>query len=107
MEHCLIWHRDLYTKKIGAEVFGKLRNGVLEENGGEWREWSEKATNEQVLECIGVKRTLINYILCRKDNWIGQTLRRNCLLHNATEGQMMEVKGVGRRRTQHFDDLRN
>ena len=33
--------------------------------------------------------------------------KRNCLLHNATEGQMTEGKGVGRRRTQILDDLRN
>ena len=31
---------------------------------------------------------------------------RNCLLHDAIEGQMTEVKGV-RRRTQLLDDLRN
>ena len=37
-------------------------------------------------------------------NWI---LRRNCLLHDVIEGQMTEVKGVGRRRTQLLDDLRN
>ena len=34
-------------------------------------------------------------------------LRRNCLLHDTIEGQMMEVKGVGRKRTQLLDDLRN
>ena len=61
--------------------------------------WSEKVTNEQVLELIGEKRTLINKILRRKANGIGHILRRNCLLHDAIEGQMMEVKGVGRRRT--------
>ena len=45
----------------------------------------------------------------RKVNWIGHILRRNCLLHDAIEGQMTEVKGVGRRRrrTQLLDDLRN
>ena len=69
--------------------------------------WSEKVTNEQVLDLIGEKRTLINNILRRKANWIGHILRRNCLLHDAIEGQMMEVKGLGRRRTQLLDDLRN
>jgi hypothetical protein len=35
-------------------------------------------------------------------------MRRNCLFHDAFEGQMTEVKGVGRRRrTQLLDDLRN
>ena len=51
--------------------------------------WSEKATNEQVLEHIGEKRTLLN------NN-----------LYDAIERQMMEVKGVGRK-TQLLNDLRN
>ena len=69
--------------------------------------WSEKVTNGEALEHIGEKRTLLNNILCRKANWISHILRRNCLLHDAIEGQMTEVKGVGRRRTQLLDYLRN
>ena len=68
---------------------------------------SEKVTNEQVLDRIGEKRTLLKNILRRKANWIDHIMRRNCLLHDAIEGQMTEVKGVGRRRTQLLDDLRN
>ena len=60
--------------------------------------WSEKVTNGQVLECIGDKRTLLNNILCRKANWIGHILIRNCLLHDAIEGQMMEVKRISRKK---------
>ena len=67
---------------------------------------SEKVTNEKVLEPIGKKRALLNNILSWKANWIGHSLRRNCL-HDATEGQTMEVKGVERRRTQFLDNLRN
>jgi hypothetical protein len=33
--------------------------------------WSEKVSNEQVLECIGEKRMLLNNILLREVNWIG------------------------------------
>ena len=69
--------------------------------------WSEIVTNEEVLERIGERKTLLNNILCRKSNWIGHILRINCLLHDASEGQMTEVKGVRRRRTQLLDDLRN
>ena len=69
--------------------------------------WSEKVTNEQVLDRIGEKRTLLNNVLSRKANWIGHILRRNCLFHDTIEGQMTDVKGVGRRRTQLLDDLRN
>ena len=60
--------------------------------------WSEKVTTKQVFERIGQKRTLLNNILRRKANWIGHILRRSCLLHDAIERQMTEVKGVGRRR---------
>jgi hypothetical protein len=60
--------------------------------------WSEKVTNIQVLERIREKRTLLNNILRTKVNWIGHILRRNCLLHDAIEGQATEVKGVGTRR---------
>ena len=67
--------------------------------------WQEKWTNE-VLECIGEKRTLLNNILFREANWIGHILRRNCLIHDTIEAQMTEVKGVGRR-TQLIDDSRN
>ena len=67
---------------------------------------SEKVTNEKVLDHTREKRTLLNNILCRKSNWIGHILRRNCLLHDAIERQMTELKGVGRRRTQLLDDLR-
>ena len=70
--------------------------------------WSEKVTNEQVLEHIGDKRTLLNNILHRNANWIGHILRRNCLFHDAIEGQMTEVKELRRRRrTQLLADLRN
>ena len=70
--------------------------------------WSEKVTNEQVLDRIGEKRTLLNNILRRKANWIGHILRRICLLHDAIDGEKTEVKGVRRRRRTHLlDDLRN
>ena len=50
--------------------------------------WLEKVTNEQVVECRGEKRTLLNNILRRKTNWIGHYLRRHCLLYDSIEGQM-------------------
>ena len=51
-------------------------------------------------------RSLLKNILRRKANWIGHILRRNFLLHDAIEGQMTVVNGVGRRRTQLLGDLR-
>ena len=49
--------------------------------------WSEKIINEEILERIGEKRTLINNFLSRKAKGIGHILRRNCLLHDDIEGQ--------------------
>ena len=86
MEHCFTWLRDLDTKKIEEEVYGELCKVRMEKI-----KWSEKVTNEQDLERIGEKRTLLN-ILRKKDNWIGLILRRNYLLHDVIEGQMTEVK---------------
>ena len=78
---------------------------VFTEEGGE-EKWSEKVSNEEGLERIGEKITLLNNILRRKANWIGQILRINCLLHDTIEGHLREVKVVRRRRTL-LDDLRN
>ena len=64
---------------------------------------ARESTNER----IGEKRTLLNNILCRKSNWIGHILIRNCHLYDDIEAEMTEVKGVGRRRMQLLYDLRN
>ena len=104
MEHCFIWFSELGTKTIGVEVFGEHLKVVRKENG---EDKIEKVTYAQVLERIGQKRTLLNNILHRNANWITHILKINYLLHDAFEGQMTEVKGVGRRRTQLLDALRN
>ena len=64
---------------------------ALEENGG------NKIVGESN-KLMGKKRTLLKNILRRKSNWIGHVLMKNCFLHDAIEGKMTEVKGVGRRR---------
>ena len=97
--------RDLGTKKTGVELFGELQNVVLEENGED--KWSEKVTNQKVIGRVGEKRTLLNNILRRKANWIVHIPRGNCVPRDAIEGQMTVVNGVGRKRTQVLDDLRN
>ena len=60
-----------------------------------WRrkktKWLGKLTNEEVLERIIERRTLLNNILSTKVTLIGIILRRNFLLLDAIEGQAMEV----------------
>ena len=67
----------------------------------------EKVNNEEVLESLREKRTLLNNILHRKVNTIVHILRRNYIVQDAIEGQVMEVKGIERRTSQLLDDLRN
>ena len=43
----------------------------------------------------------------RKASGAGHVLRKNILLRDAIEGEMTEVKRVGRRRTELPSDLRN
>ena len=57
--HSFISLRDLDNKKMSAEVFGELRNVVLEKI-----KLSEKVTSEQVVGCTGEKTT----VLSRKAN---------------------------------------
>ena len=47
--------------------------------------WPEKVTNEQVIERIGEKSTLLNNILRRNTNCIVHILRINFLLHGRTD----------------------
>ena len=64
-----------------------------------------KVINEDFVR-IREKRTLLNNILAREANWIGYILRRNCILHDGTEGKRTEIKGIGRRK-KILDVLRN
>ena len=62
-----MWIRDLDTKKIRAKVFEELRNVELKEKGED---------NKQVLESIGEKRTVLNNVLRRTENWIGDSKKK-------------------------------
>ena len=48
--------------------------------------------SEHIFRRIGEKRIILNNILRRKANWIGLILRINCVLHDAIEGEMTELK---------------
>ena len=72
-----VWLRDLDINIIEAEVFEGLRNVVMEEN----EEDNIEKISDEVFESIGEKRTLLNYVLRRKANWIGHILGRNCIFH--------------------------
>jgi hypothetical protein len=72
--------------------------------------WSDHVRNEDLLLRVKVQRNILHEIIKRKANWIGQILRRNCLLLQVIEGKIkggIEVTGRrGRRRRKLLDDLK-
>jgi hypothetical protein len=66
--------------------------------------------NEDVLLRVKEQRNILHEIRKRKANWIGNILRRNCLLQRVTEGKIqggIEVTGrQGRKRRKLLDDLK-
>jgi hypothetical protein len=72
--------------------------------------WTDRVTNEEVLHRVKEVRNIVHTIKRRKTNWIGQILRRNCLLKHVIEGKLegkMEITGRrGKRRKQLLDKLK-
>jgi len=50
--------------------------------------WTDHVRNEEVLLRVKEQRNILHEIRKRKANWIGQILRRNCLLQWVTEGKI-------------------
>ena len=69
---CYVWSIALYGSE--SWTLRKLERTYLESFGMWYHrrmekiKWSEKLTNEHVLDCIGEKRTLLSNILHRKAN---------------------------------------
>jgi hypothetical protein len=50
--------------------------------------WTDRVRNEEVLHTVKEKRNILHTIKRRKANWIGHSLRRNCILKRVTEGKL-------------------
>jgi len=72
--------------------------------------WTDHVRNEDVLLRVKEQRYILHGIRKRKANWIGNILRRNCLLRRVIEGKIkgeIEVTGRrGRRRRKLLNDLK-
>ena len=72
--------------------------------------WTDHVRNEEVLLRVKEQRNILHEISKRKPNWIGQVLRRNCLLQRVIEGKIkggIEVRGRrGRKRRKLLDGLK-
>ena len=88
---CYVWRIALYEseswtlRQMEQEYLESFEMWCLRRM--EKLKWSEKVTNEEILERMGKKRTRLNNMLRRIGNWIGHILRRNCLLHEAEEAE--------------------
>jgi hypothetical protein len=105
----LIWTTLLY----GAETWTLRKEDIKRLEAVEmwmWRRmekisWTEKITNEEVLERVGEERQLIKLIRNRKKNWVGHVLRGDGLLKKVTEGRMEGKRGRGKPRIGMLDEL--
>jgi len=72
--------------------------------------WTDHVRNEDVLLRVKEQKNILHETRKRKVNYIGHTLRRNCLLQRVTERKIqggIEVTGRrGRRRMKLLDDLK-
>jgi len=60
--------------------------------------WKDMITNQDILERIKEKRSLLNTIIRRKKNWIGHILRRESLVKTVMEGRYVGEQGRGKPR---------
>jgi len=60
--------------------------------------WMEHRTNEEILQMMDEKRSLIGVIQSRQRNWLGHILRGDSLLRTIIEGRMERKKKRGRPR---------
>jgi hypothetical protein len=106
----VIWSTALYA----AETWTLRKEEIRRLNALEmwlWRRmekisWTEKKSNEEVLQMVGEKMTLVNAIVCRKKNWIGHILRHDGLLREVIEGKMDGKRQRGRPRIGMLEELK-
>ena len=68
--------------------------------------WTDHVRNEEVLLRVNEQWNILHEIRKRKANWIGHTLRRNCLLKQVTEGKIKGEIEVTRRWKKLLDGLK-
>ena len=67
--------------------------------------WAERITNDEVLRLVGERRQMVDTIVRRKKNWIGHSLRHECLLREVIEGKMVGKRPRGRPRIGMLNEL--
>src|SRR6218665_1271173 len=99
----MIWSVALY----GSETWSMRKEDIKRIEAFEmwiWHRmerisWMEHRTNEEILQMMDEKRSLIGVIQSRQRNWLGHILRGDFLLRTIIEGRMERKKKRGRPRT--------
>ena len=71
------------------------------------KSWTEKKSNEEVMEMAGYKRSLLNNIRKRQLQFEGYINRAGGLEKQILSGQICGTKSKGRQRTKYTDSLNN
>ena len=99
LEHSIVWYWKLDISESRSEMTGKL-----------WKtSWAGRVKNE-ILRRVRVERNIQYIMKISKANWVGNILRRNCLLKQVIEVKIekrMEVTGKRGRRRKHILDKLN
>jgi len=69
--------------------------------------WTDRVRSEEVLQTVKDERNIPQTIKRRRANWIGHTLRGNCLLKQVIKGKtkgIMEIRGIRERRSKKLLD---
>jgi hypothetical protein len=107
LEHSFVlsWNLDISENK--SEIPEKFQNVVLEM---EKVSGTNRVRNEGVSHRVKEERIILQTILRRKSNWIGQILHRNCLLKHVVErkieGRIQVMERCGRKHNKLLDDIK-
>src|SRR5688572_21173200 len=96
MECGTVWVRDLDHQEKEIKKLEAFEMWI-------WRRmekvsWTKHITNDEVLQMVDEKRSLITTIRERQKNWVGHVLRGDSLLKEIIEGRMVGKRGRGRPR---------
>ena len=67
--------------------------------------WTEKKTNDEVLQIVEESRQIVDTVMERKKKWIGHVLRGDGLMKEVIEGRMLGKRTRGRKRIGMLEEL--
>jgi len=67
--------------------------------------WTERITNEEVLQRVKEERILLKMLNNRRPSWIGHIIRHNEFVVNISEGAISGKKAMGRPQLQYLKQV--